>query len=110
MCVMVGWQAQDRSLRDAASAAAAQRSPGTPVGLKKQSTTSESARRKGTGIDRVFLQRIAKLLPILVPGPFCKEAFYLALVRPLGPLPLPCDPNPTNLPEETRARSLGACR
>jgi len=84
-------KAQDRSLRDAASAAAAQRSPGTPVGLKKQSTTSESARRKGTGIDRVFLQRIAKLLPILVPGPFCKEAFYLALVAGLMIIRTLCD-------------------
>ena len=28
-----------------------------------------------------FVRRMIKLLKILVPGPFCKESFYLVMVR-----------------------------
>lgn len=48
-------------------------------------------RRPGAGIDREFLSRLMKLLPILIPGPFCKETFYLALVAFLMMVRTLCD-------------------
>ncbi|EKX51950.1 hypothetical protein GUITHDRAFT_84943 [Guillardia theta CCMP2712] len=43
------------------------------------------------GIDRDFLRRLAKLLPILIPSPFCKESFYLFLVAVLMVVRTLCD-------------------
>ncbi len=39
----------------------------------------------------MFIARLLKLLPVLIPGPFCKETFYLALVAALMILRTLCD-------------------
>jgi len=48
-------------------------------------------RKSGAGIDREFAKRLVKLLPILIPSPFCKETFYLALVAALMIVRTLCD-------------------
>ena len=51
-----------------------------------------SRRRKaGAGIDAEFAKRMLKLIPILIPSPFCRETFYMALVGALMILRTLCD-------------------
>ena len=44
------------------------------------SYNSQVSRRKSVGVDMVFLQRMKKLLPIIVPGVFTPEFGYLVVV------------------------------
>jgi hypothetical protein len=48
-------------------------------------------RQAGAGIDGEFVKRLVKLLPVLIPGPLCKETFYLALVAALMIVRTLCD-------------------
>mmetsp|Transcript_70545 Transcript_70545/g.188290 ORF Transcript_70545/g.188290 Transcript_70545/m.188290 type:complete len:669 (+) Transcript_70545:161-2167(+) len=66
------------------------RSPSAPQSPKEEAVT-ERRPSSAAGIDMVFVRRLMKLLPILVPSPWCKETFYIALVAVLMALRTLCD-------------------
>uniref|UniRef100_A0A7S0ME68 ABC transporter domain-containing protein n=1 Tax=Cryptomonas curvata TaxID=233186 RepID=A0A7S0ME68_9CRYP len=65
-------------------------SPSSPK-APGESAEGEKKDTRGAGIDRVFVRRLLKLLPVLVPSPWCKESFYLALVAVLMAIRTLCD-------------------
>eukprot|EP00960_Hanusia_phi_P036071 752121-Hanusia_phi.AAC.2 len=65
--VQAQWQAAERLSSESRAAG----------GGSSDSSMDAVAKNKSAGIDRDFIRRLAKLLPILIPSPFCKESFYL---------------------------------
>lgn len=64
---------------------------GSPEGTPNKKRREVAPTERTAAINLEFLRRMSKLIKILVPGPFCKESFYLVVVAAMMVTRTLCD-------------------